>query len=92
MNSKWTSKMPFSKTHGCPCVADCEKRCVGCRSTCEPFKEYDAKRIERDKGFRYRPYGADDYSPFCKPLTASSARIARVNDRIRQQKARGYLV
>lgn len=44
----WNSKTKFNKS-GCPCVADCEKRCVGCRSTCEAFQEYETKRIEREK-------------------------------------------
>lgn len=94
MNSKWTSKIPFSKTHGCPCVADCEKRCVGCRSTCEPFIEYEKKRLERDAKQRYDPYKSSDVTASCyyKPITESTFRVKKVNDRIRKQKSRGYLV
>lgn len=85
--------MPFSKTHGCPCVADCEQRCLGCRSTCAAFQEYETKRIERDKKRRYNIYDSlDNAHTTSKPFTASTFKVFSVNDRIRRQKARGYLV
>lgn len=92
MNSKWNSRGHFNR-HGCPCTADCEKRCVGCRSTCEAFQAYETNRIECDKKRRYNIYDSlDNAHTTSKPFTASTFRSFSVNDRIRRQKARGYLV
>lgn len=77
---------------GCPCTADCEKRCVGCRSSCEEFKKYDAERIEKDKQKSYSAYSDKMSSMYYKPITESTNRIRKVNARIRKQKSRGYLV
>lgn len=78
--------------HGCPCTADCEKRCFGCRSTCEEFQKYDAERIENDKNKKYSAYSDKMGSMYYKPITASTDRIRNVNARIKQKKSRGYLV
>lgn len=89
----WNNKTKFNQS-GCPCVADCERRCLGCRSTCEAFQEYETKRIERDKARRYNAYDTLDTASttLCKPLTASTFRVFSVNDRMRQQRARGYMI
>lgn len=89
----WNSKAKFNKS-GCPCVADCEKRCVGCRSTCEPFKEYEAKRIRRDNSRR-----AYDHSHECDkvftssvPWTIGKKRTIESTRGINEKRARGYMI
>lgn len=32
--------------YDCPCTQDCPNRVVGCRSNCEPFQEYERRRME----------------------------------------------
>ena len=32
---------------GCPCTKDCQNRYAICRKTCEPFAEYEKRRMER---------------------------------------------
>ena len=31
--------------YDCPCTKDCPNRVVGCRSNCEPFQEYEKRRL-----------------------------------------------
>lgn len=35
------------KANGSPCGFWCERRCDGCRKTCEEFQAYEAERLER---------------------------------------------
>lgn len=31
---------------GCPCSQDCPKRSAWCRTTCEPYRAYEEKRMQ----------------------------------------------
>lgn len=45
----------------CPCK-DCDKRQIGCHSTCKDYKEYcDLNKAEREKAYKERLVGMQIY-------------------------------
>lgn len=80
--------------NGFPCTANCEKRCLGCRSTCEAFKKYDAERIKRCTYEFGKQYDHDSDMVYTRAIPMSDGRRRAMDSRrsLTQKRRGGYKI
>lgn len=66
---------------GCPCTNDCQNRSAWCRKTCDPFADYEKRRMEKKVNTRV----------YCGDFTDGKLRRVINNARYKQKTAQGRL-